>query len=135
MILTIILLVATVYSGPYVGQPLYCDRGEGLIYDEAAAPWVALPVSEHGITWECGDLVYVGGVDANGEPWSLLARALDAGPLAGYCVEMPAEEGAMTAPLQCVPIGVDVPAPFAPFAGTSARVDRFVNFTAEAQGR
>lgn len=121
----LVFLAATVYSG-YAGQPLYCDQGDGLVYDEDAAPWVALPAGQCGQTWECGDLIYLAGFDANGEPWSLMARALDAGPLDGYCVRM---EGA------CVPIGVDIPAPFAPFPGTSARIERMIDITAQAQGR
>lgn len=124
LIRTFVLLVVTVYAGPYVGQPLYCDQGQGLAYDDAAPAWVALPVSEHGISWQCGDLVYLSGVDAKGQPWSLMARALDAGPLARYCVEM--EEG-------CAPIAADIPQPWAPFDGLSARVFVFVNFSAAAR--
>jgi len=132
MIRTLVLFVATVYAGPYVHQPLYCDQGSGLVYDVGAVePWVALPASEHGVSWWCGDLVYLSGVDAEGQPWSLMARALDAGPLAGYCVMVPNQS--KSGERECVPIGADIPAPFAPFAGMSATVERFVNVSAEAR--
>jgi len=113
------LCVATVYAGPYVGQERYC----GGTYDaDDPAPWVALPVSwyEEGRA-ECGDLIYLSGVDAEGAPWSLMARALDAGPLERYCVET--GEG-------CARIVADVPAHQAPFGGMSARVWQVRNVSA-----
>lgn len=124
LITVVAMRMATVYGESYVGRPLFCDRGQGLVYGDATEPWVALPVSEYGITWECGDLIYVGGTDATGEPWSLTARALDAGPLAKYCIEV--DE-------QCMPIAVDIPEPLAPFPGLSARVSWLVNISAMAR--
>lgn len=44
----IILTIATCYAGPYVGEPLYC----GGVYADTTTPWVALPLSEHGVSWE-----------------------------------------------------------------------------------
>lgn len=90
-----------------------------------AQPWIALPVSayESGEA-ECGDLVYLAGVDGYGQPWSLMARALDAGPLGRYCVKT--SEG-------CAAIEADVPKFLAPFPGLSARVDRMVNVSAMAR--
>jgi len=118
----LLLAVATIYAGLYVGQPLYC----GGVYDlSEMEPWVAQPVSayESGEA-QCGDLVYLAGVDAAGTPWSLMARARDAGPLDRYCVELP--EG-------CAPIMADIPAHLAPFPGLSARVERMVNVSAMAR--
>jgi len=110
----IIVGVATVYAGQYVGQPLYC----GGVYAETTEPWVALP---YGGDWRCGDRIDLSGVDASGEPWSLKARAMDTGPFGDYCVEQP--DGT------CPPIVVDVPQFLAPFAGLSSRV-QMVNVTA-----
>ena len=84
--------IATAYAGPYVGGPLYC----GGVYDLQAAPWIALPT---GGAWECGDLVYLRFEDGS----TLMARALDAGPLGLYNVQGQA-------------IIADVPAHLAPFA-------------------
>lgn len=114
-----VLIVATIYAGQYVGQPLYCDQGQGLIYADSTVPWVALPVDAD---WQCWDLIHVSGIDANtGRPWSLMARALDAGPLSAYCVETP--EG-------CASIAVDIPAHLAPFTGLSSRLTNITNITA-----
>lgn len=69
----------TFYYGPtFEGQPLYC----GGTYDEATAPWVALPVEwyETGQA-HCGDLIWVK-ADSWDEP--IVARALDAGYLSHY---------------------------------------------------
>ena len=80
--------LATWYAGPYIGEPLYCDRGDGLIYSEDLPPWVAVDVGEY---WsgrvQCGDMLAV--KFANGE--TLRARAWDAGYLArhGIVVDVP----------------------------------------------
>jgi len=89
--LLLIAGIATAYAGQYVGQPLYC----GGVYDVQAEPWIALPVGE----FECGDLVLVRFEDGS----TLMARAMDAGPLGLYNVQGQA-------------IIADVPAHLAPFA-------------------
>ncbi len=106
----VVLMVATWYAGPYIGQPLYC----GGVYAETTEPWVALPIQDQ--SWQCGDLVYLS--FGNGD--ALMARALDAGPFGDNCVIMDDS---------CVPIVVDVPKHLAPFVGLSAPV-RLTNITA-----
>jgi hypothetical protein len=100
--ITAALVAITVYAGQYVGQPLYC----GGFYDAVTVPWVAMPVSQHGVTWECGDVI---GIWDGGEIRTFVA--LDAGPFGRHCVEQP--DGG------CLPIAVDVPAPHAWFDGLS----------------
>ena len=74
--------VLTTYAGQYVGEPLYCDRGQGLTYRDDIA-FIALPVLEFGSgRAQCGDWVRV---TVNGD--SFWAQALDAGPLELYHVE------------------------------------------------
>lgn len=83
-IITAVTLVGviTTYAGKYVGQPLYCDRGNGMIYADDLA-FIALPVSEfESGRAVCGDQVRV---TINGS--SFYAQALDAGPLEKYHVE------------------------------------------------
>ena len=92
--------IATAYAGPYVAGPLYC----GGVYDVEAEPsesWIALPVDDP--TWRCGDLVYVRFEDGS----TLMARAMDAGPLGLYNV-------------QGQRIIADIPAHLAPFALSGA---------------
>jgi len=89
--LALVAGIATAYAGPYIGGPLYC----GGTYDLGADPWIALPV---GGDWECGDLVFVRFEDGS----TLMARAMDAGPLGQYNVEGRA-------------IIADIPAHLAPF--------------------
>lgn len=74
--------VLTTYAGQYVGQPLYCDDGSGMVYDDSR-PFIALPVTEYtaGLA-QCWDQVRV----RTGEH-SFWALALDAGPLEKYHVE------------------------------------------------
>jgi len=74
--------ILTTYAGSYVGEPLYCDNGSGMIY-AADLDFIALPVSEYESGRAvCGDLVRV---VVNGR--SFYAQALDAGPLEKYRVE------------------------------------------------
>lgn len=74
--------VITTYAGQYVGQPLYCDRGTGMIYADNL-DFIALPVGEfESGRAECGDWVRV---TIQGQ--SFWAQALDAGPLEKYRVE------------------------------------------------
>ena len=94
--------VITTYGGKYVGQPLYCDNGQGLVYDDSVA-FVALPVTEYtaGLA-QCGDLVRVQiGDDV------FFAQALDAGPLEKYRVEQYGD----------LPIVADVPSHLWPLPG------------------
>ena len=73
--------VLTTYAGKYIGQPLYCDRGNGMVYADRLA-FIALPVGEfESGRAVCGDQVRV---TVNGQPF--YALALDAGPLEKYRV-------------------------------------------------
>jgi len=86
--------VLTVYIDPFVGRPLYCDRGNGMIYADNLA-FIALPVGEfESGRAVCGDQVRV---TVNGQPF--YAQALDAGPLEKYRVTQFGD----------VPIVADVP--------------------------
>jgi hypothetical protein len=106
--------MATAYTG-YTGAPLYCDRGDGLLFDQVTEPWVALDVSEFvGGRVQCGDEILVRFRDGRRSPnggKTLRAQALDAGPLYPYVI---ADSG--------LPIVVDIPAHHAPFPGLSAPV-------------
>jgi len=113
-------LWATTYKMPYVDRPLYC----GQTYTDTVAPWVAVPVSQMGTLYECGDLVILRGLTAGGEPWWYQGTVQDVGPLSLYCIET--EAG-------CEPIGFDIPAIYAPFPGLSARVTEVWNISAEAR--
>lgn len=73
--------VITTYAGKYVGEPLYCDRGNGLTYRDDIA-FIALDVREYQSgRIECGDRLRV---TVNGV--SFWARAFDAGPFEQYRV-------------------------------------------------
>jgi hypothetical protein len=51
------LVFITMYlESIHQGDPLYCDRGQGYIYDQSTIPWVALPP---GPGWECGDSIVI----------------------------------------------------------------------------
>jgi hypothetical protein len=142
--LFILVGIATIYAAPYVGRPLYCDRGgwvhpDGtLLYTlhsskstpspaqrgrEGVGAWVALDVRlfQTGQA-RCGDHVvllfppFTGGQERG---QTLHALALDAGPFAGYYI----------ADYPDLPIIVDVPAHLAPFAGLSSPV-RVLNLSA-----
>jgi len=113
--LDIIVGMATVYAGPYVGQPLYCSTPDApLYYAETTVPWAAFPAKwyRNGIV-SCGAVVVFSGVDANGKYWTLTVRALDAGPFGDNCVVV--ED-------KCIDIVADVPAFLSPFAGLSSQV-------------
>ena len=71
-------------------------------------------VAREGIDWECGEPIYLAGVDERGEKWSLFARVWDAGPFDGYCVIR--SSGA------CEKVVVDLPEYDVPFAGQSSGV-------------
>ena len=109
----------SIYRGP-IGNPLFCaTSSEPLYYDQSSPPWVALPVSQFGVTWERGDLLLIRPQGAS----SLMARALDAGPFGDHCIQ------SATA---CQPIVVDVPAHLATWEGLSAEVE-VVNISAVAR--
>jgi len=81
------------YGGEYVGMPLFCSTPSNpLYYDSKSPKWLALPFKNYGITWQCGDLIYIPGVG--------MFRALDAGPFGDHCV--------VTGD-QCLPIVADAP--------------------------
>ena len=74
--------VLTMYAGEFVGQPLYCDRGNGMVYADRLA-FIALPVSE----FESGRAVCGDDVRVTIAGRSFWAQALDAGPLEKYYIE------------------------------------------------
>ena len=88
--------VLTVYHHPFVGQPLYCDNGAGMVYNDSLA-FVALPVSE----FEAGNVMCGDWVKVTSLGHSFWAQALDAGPLSKYYIEQYGAD---------VPIVADVPA-------------------------
>ena len=50
----------TVYlSVNHLGNPLFCDRGQGLTYNIDTVNWVALPPAGYGEKWFCGDEVAI----------------------------------------------------------------------------
>ena len=80
---TVFLLIglASWYGETHVGNPLYCDRGDGLIYSEGLPPWVAVDVNLYRSgRVQCGDRLLLSFADGK----RLVARALDAGYLAEY---------------------------------------------------
>ena len=88
--------VLTMYAGEFVGQPLYCDDGVGMVYADRLA-FIALPVSEfESGRAECGDRIRI--YFSNGE--TIEAVALDAGPFKDLCVMYGAE---------CIKIIADIP--------------------------
>ena len=114
-----IIGAGSIYRGP-IGNPLFCaTSSEPLYYDQSSPPWVALPVSQFGVTWERGDLLLIRPQGAS----SLMARALDAGPFGDHCIATGD---------QCLPIVVDVPAHLATWEGLSAEVE-VVNISAVAR--
>jgi len=106
---SILVGVATIYAGIYVGGPLYCDCDGTLFYDDATPSWVALDVKLYEAGWaKCGDIILL-----KGDGWAMTAQALDAGPLYKYYIE----------DLPDLPIIVDIPTHLAPFEGLSTRVE------------
>ena len=108
------LVLATFYTAAmYGGEPLYCSTPETpLFYDTALTPWIAFPDEDYlSGNVQCGDLFYIRFPDGT----TLLARALDAGPFASYCVQQ--ADGA------CPPIGLDVPEHLWPMDERSAFVE------------
>ena len=110
-----VTVIATMYLGP-VGGPLYCSTPANPLSFTTQQPikWIALPVEDYQSgAVACGDLHYLKFADGS----TLMARALDAGPFAMYCVKQP--DGS------CPSIGVDVPGYFWPVNGTSATVEMY----------
>jgi hypothetical protein len=104
-----IATVVTVYSGHYVGRPLYC----GGTYDLDAEPWIAVPV-EQLAEYPCGSLLVLRGVREDGTMWWYQGRVMDTGIFGNNCVVQ--RDGT------CAPILFDLPEFAAPFDGLSARV-------------
>lgn len=114
----VILTVATWYSAANYPGDVYCADATMAQLQAAGVRWVAVDVGEYQAgRVHCGDLLQVDFGDA-----TLMAYALDAGPLADYRVD-----GLGT-------IGVDVPAHLWPVQGMAAQV-RVCNLTADLRGR
>lgn len=124
--------MATVYSEPYVGRPLYCSAAAEPRYYDVNSPvtWVALDVHQFmDGRAQCGDQILVTAAprprgedgapfrDANQPGWAVIAQALDAGPLSAYYIE---DWPGTSQHLERRPIIVDIPAHLAPFPGLSA---------------
>ena len=100
-----LLGVATWYN---LLGPLYCDQGQGLIYDEETIPWLALSEDLYKSGWaQCGDRIQV-----EGDGWTIILLALDAGPLHRYYIEDFPDQ----------PILVDIPQHLVPFSTMSQKV-------------
>ena len=98
--------LASSYGGPaHVGQPLYCDRGTGLVYDQATPSWAAVDVDAYRNRHiQCGDLLAVRFADGT----VLHAQALDAGYLAphGIVVDVPFHLAPFSVETGVVPVAV-----------------------------
>lgn len=120
--------MADLIVGLFAAVTMYTDRGLtrcGALTSEIEGAWVAVPASQLGTVYLCGDLVLLGGVDADGEPWSYLGRVQDTGYLGGRCVVQP--DG------RCAPIWFDLPEEHVPFPGLSARLTKAINLSALAR--
>lgn len=116
-----IVTIATLYVGP-IGADLYCSTPTNpLTFSPSNPPWVALPVEQFiDGSIACGDLYYLRITLLDGTTRSLMARALDAGTFARFCVVQP--DGS------CPSIGVDIPAYWWPVDvvyTTSAKVEMY----------
>lgn len=111
--LRLVIGLATIYAGVFVGQPLYCDTDGSLFYSPETEPWIALDVHLYDRWASCGDDILL---IAGGRPYTF--KALDAGPLYKYHIEdHPA-----------LPIVADIPVFLSPFNGLSHPV-RMINLT------
>jgi len=116
------------FLGLVAAVTMYTDTGLtrcGLHTAEIDGPWVAVPARELGTTYQCGDLLLLRGVAADGALWSYMATVQDTGYLGDRCVVQP--DG------QCAPIWFDLPAEHAPFPGLSARLTEAINLSACAR--
>ena len=122
------LIIATMYAGPFVGQPLYCSTPDHpLTYSPSTPLWIALPVEDYESgKVRCGDLMFIRFHLPDGTTTTLLARAYDAGPFASYCV--------MQLDGSCPSIAADVPVYFWPGEGISVWAE-VIDLTAEAEKR
>jgi hypothetical protein len=77
-LVTLAGLGAQYTEAEHLGNVLYCDRGQGLVYDRFTGPWVAIDVEEFEAgRYRCGDWITV-----YPEGWpAFSARVLDAGRL------------------------------------------------------
>ena len=122
------LIIATMYAGPFIGQPLYCSTPQNpLTYSPSTPPWIALPVEDYesGKVW-CGKPYYLIFHLPDGSTSTLMARAYDAGPFASYCVRQ--LDGS------CPSIAADVPVYWWPVEGISAWAE-VIDLTAVAEER
>lgn len=108
-------MLVTMYGGSFEGGPLFCSTpSEPLFFSTDTQPWIALPIEDFTSgKVMCGDLYYLR--FENGQ--TLMARALDAGPFAMYCVRQ--VDGS------CPSIRMDVPVYFWPVDGISAWVEAY----------
>ena len=121
-------VIITMYAAPFIGQPLYCSMPDNpLYYSPSTPPWIALPVEDYQSgKVQCGDLMYIRFKLSDGSTSTLMARALDAGPFASYCVRQ--LDGS------CPSIAADVPVYWWPVEGISAWAE-VIDLTAEAEKR
>jgi hypothetical protein len=107
-----VVVLATVYLGP-IHSPLYCSTPYApLVFSPETTPWIALPIEDYlDGSVVCGDLYYIRFSDGS----ILMARALDAGPFAMYCVRQ--------ADGSCPSIALDVPGHLWPVEGISGPVE------------
>lgn len=100
----LIVVMVTVYAGPYVGGPLYC----GGAYDPKRTDgWVALDIEAYRSgTARCGDWIELTFPDGQ----VLRAPAMDAGTFGGHWI----------ADYPDLPIGADIPQHLSVFPGLSS---------------
>jgi hypothetical protein len=78
----------TVYGGEFIGGPLKCSTfANPLYYDSKSPKWIALPIKQLGVTWQCNDLIYI--------PGHGMFRALDSGPFGDHCARQRAIRGSL----------------------------------------
>ena len=88
-----LLIVATLYAGPYVGQETFC----GCTYGDG----IALPIETYGTEWECFDWIAAWTTGRDGQEYLTFAQVVDTGPFGNHCVMQP--DGF------CASIAVDIP--------------------------
>jgi len=109
----LLAVMITVYGGPFIGQPLYCDTASNHLFYTTDHEWIAWDFAMYG--GQCGDIIQV---THDGVRRSF--RALDSGPFGRYCVEMPGG---------CVRIVADLPVHLAWFPGLSVKADSVRNLS------
>lgn len=88
-----LLIVATLYAGPYIGQETFC----GGTYGDG----VALPRETWGEDWQCFDWIVAWTTGSDGQEYMTFAQVVDAGPFGNNCVMQP--NGS------CASIALDIP--------------------------